>query len=671
MQKKTLYYSLLCATLLQAEDVAMEPLQVSGSVNTTTIQDISGEELKSADLAEALAKSSSSISIVRRSGIANDIILRGQKKDNINILIDGAKVCGACPNRMDPPTSHVLTNNIESVEVTEGPFDVENFGTLSGLVKIHTKKPAEGFHGEVSANAGSFGYQKGAATLTGGTERFRALVSVSQEESDQYEDGNGDTFAEQLINYTEGLPATSTNSRYQDQYADMKAFEKKSAMAKIYADVTDSQELQVSYTQNESDNVLYPSSKMDAIYDDSKIMEAKYTLSDLGSLSKALSLEYFHSEVDHPMSTKYRLAALNPTMGEMVSALATDVSGMKIKNGFDLKSTHIIVGLDGSIRNWDGEYFKLTDVPLNQKSLSDVDTKNSALFIKSTSDMGSWDLEAGVRYDTTTITPNAGTQEETDFTALSANVMATFKAGEGSKYFIGIGKSSRVPDARELYFYSKDGKEMGTPTLDQTTNTEIDMGLTQEFGKGSLKAKVFYSMLKNYIYYNASLEATGNVFQNVDATIYGAELSGNLALVDTLDLTYGASYQRGQKDEALVNQTDKDLAEITPLKVNLALNYEGPSELMAKLEVIAADAWTDYDADNGEQKLSSYEVVNLKVQKTFMESLELTVGADNIFDRTYAVSNTYKDLTLMTGDSEVMLLNEPGRYLYTNLKYRF
>ena len=104
-------------------------------VESTRLSDVSGNEVKSADLAEALAKKLPSVSIVRRSGIANDIILRGQKKDNINILIDNTKVYGACPNRMDPPTSHILTNNIESVEVIEGPYDVENFGTLSGAEK--------------------------------------------------------------------------------------------------------------------------------------------------------------------------------------------------------------------------------------------------------------------------------------------------------------------------------------------------------------------------------------------------------------------------------------------------------------------------------------------------------------------------------------------------------
>ena len=78
-----------------------------------------------------------------------------------------------------------------------------------------------------------------------------------------------------------------------------------------------------------------------------------------------------------------------------------------------------------------------------------------------------------------------------------------------------------------------------------------------------------------------------------------------------------------------------------------------------------------YDAVNGEQKLDAYGVMNLKGTKTFGESVELTVGVDNVFDSTYATSNTYRDLTLIYGGGDVMLLNEPGRYFYTNLKYKF
>ena len=64
-------------------------------------------------------------------------------------------------------------------------------------------------------------------------------------------------------------------------------------------------------------------------------------------------------------------------------------------------------------------------------------------------------------------------------------------------------------------------------------------------------------------------------------------------------------------------------------------------------------------------------MVNLKGSKTFADHFEITVGVDNLFDKTYAVSNTYEDLTLISGGGEVMLMNEPGRYVYTNLSYKF
>jgi len=87
--------------------------------------------------------------------------------------------------------------------------------------------------------------------------------------------------------------------------------------------------------------------------------------------------------------------------------------------------------------------------------------------------------------------------------------------------------------------------------------------------------------------------------------------------------------------------------------------------------MIGAGSWSQFDADNGEQKLDAYTVLNLKGTKEMGKHFELTVGVDNVFDSTYAVSNTYKDLTLLQTGGDVMLLNEPGRYVYTNIKYKF
>jgi iron complex outermembrane receptor protein len=185
------------------------------------------------------------------------------------------------------------------------------------------------------------------------------------------------------------------------------------------------------------------------------------------------------------------------------------------------------------------------------------------------------------------------------------------------------------------------------------------------------KAKVFYSKLKDYIYIKKNVST--NAFQNIDATVYGAELSASIYATDDISLDMGASYKRGKKDEALSGQTDTDLADMAPLRGNVALNYEYANSSIATLEMRASEKWDNYDADNGEQALGAWAIVNLKVKHAVNKKFDLSIGLNNAFNRTYAQSNTYADLTLVTlgGTNDVMLLNEPGRYFYTNLDFKF
>ncbi len=683
----------VCATTY-AQSVDVEKVVLEEKINTVSVKNISQEELKSADLAEALAKNVPSVSLVRRSGIANDIILRGQKRDNINIIIDGTKVCGACVNRMDPPTSHVVTHIVKNVEISEGPFDVENFGTLSGLVNITTMEPEEGFGGEINLNAGSFDYKKGSITLHGGNDRVKGLFTISTESSGQYEDGNGDDFAEQIIKATTGT--TSVGTQFQPQYADMDAYQKTAFMAKIFAHITDNQDLKFSYTGNRSDDVLYPSSKMDAIWDDSDIYNLEYQIRDISTFSKALDFQFYQSEVDHPMSIKYRKSALalmsnGMPKGNITNHLTTKMQGFKLKNSFDIATHNIIVGIDTSTRNWDGKYYKdvggdymrfpstSPDAGDIKRSINDTDTINTAIFVKTHSTINNVDIDTGIRYDDTSV-DNGGLAQDNDYSALSANIFATFNMGNELRYFAGVGKSSRVPDARELYFISSMSPSatqlIGTPTLDQTTNYEVDLGFEKIYDQFSIKTKVFYSMLEDYIYLNGSKKK--NVFENIDATIYGIEVSGAYLATDSIYMDYGIAYKKGEKDKPLAGQTDTDLAEISPLKANVGIGYDYDDSLSGKLDMVAVSDWNTYDSDNGEQALDGYMVFNTKVNKEFSNGISLTLGIDNIFDETYTTTNTYKDLTLITTSTatdtavdNVMLLNEPGRYFYINASYKF
>ena len=665
---KLIPLSLIAISSLYSAELTLEPI----SVETTMLTEVSKNAQVSADLAQALSASVPSIDMNRRSGIANDIYIRGQKRDNISVEVDGTKTCGACPNRMDPPASHVLASQIENIEVIEGPYDVETFGTMSGGIKITTKAPTKEGHGEVNFGVGAFGYSKIGATASGGNDTVRVLVSGTSESSDQYKDGNGDTMAQQVVNNAVANPTDAQAQGAQYKNGGMKAYSKKSIMAKVFVSVAENQEIRLSATANRSDDILYPNSKMDALYDDSNIFSAEYNIDNLTDSYENLNIQVYKSTVDHPMVTDYRKSSMMMTMK---SWLTTEMLGLKVKNSLNIAGHELLVGLDGSQRRWDGSYYKNDNLMLDangagKKSIDDSKTTNMAVFAKLKKSFGDLDVVFGARVDSTEIT-NGGTLQDNDYTGINANVITTYNLTPDNKIFLGLGQATRVPDARELYFTSSMGSVVGTDTLEQTTNQELDLGYELKSGMFDLKVKAFYSMLSDYIYIQKGLST--NAFQNIDATVYGAELSSSVYATDEVTIDMGISYKVGEKDEALTNtQTDKDLADIAPLRGNLAVNYEYANDSVASLELQASDKWSDFDSDNGEQALDSWSVVNLKVKHSVSKNFDFTLGVNNLLDETYAVSNTYADLTLLTaGAGNVMLLNETGRYVYTNLNFKF
>ncbi|MEA3227876.1 MAG: TonB-dependent receptor, partial [Campylobacterota bacterium] len=629
---KVLPLSLLSFILLNASEIKLDSIDVESTILT----EVSQKAQTSADLADALSDSVPSIDLNRRSGIANDIYIRGQKRDNISIEVDGTKVCGACPNRMDPPVSHILANQISSIEVIEGPYDVETFGVLSGGVKIKTKAPSQKTEGELNFAVGSFNYLKTGATVSGGNNTIKMLVSASLESSKQYEDGDGESLAEQVVN------SDILSAEFQPTQAERKSYTKKSVMAKAYINVTDYQKLRLSYTANRSDNVLYPNSKMDAIYDYSDIYGVAYDILDISDIFKKLNVEYYYSDVDHPMGTDFRKASA--TMPIKTHQLQTTMQGTKLKNFLEVDDFSILVGLDSSRRTWDGSYYSggalVLKPTLTTKSIDNSLTKNIALFTKIQRDYGDFSFSLGGRYDVTEVSSDDNTLQNNNYTALNLNLFTTYNLSDEDKIFFGIGQASRVPDARELYFKQNTPvgtvKTTGTDDLEQITNRELDFGYEASYEKFSFKVKGFYSMLSDYIYYQKNLN--NNNFVNLDATVYGTELTGTYYATDATTLDMGVSYKRGFKNDEEDGQS-RNLADMAPLRANISMNYEYANESTATLELQASDKWDRIDKINGEQEIDAWSVVNMKMKHQVEKGFMLTVGVNNLLDTTYATSN--------------------------------
>ncbi|NPA57213.1 MAG: TonB-dependent receptor [Epsilonproteobacteria bacterium] len=693
--KRSIVLSFVLSYSLLAGDISVEKIYIEGNLPTES-REVASDEIKftrQQDLAQILQELHPEINMVRASAIGNDIVMRGFKRDDINVLIDGAKIYGGCPNRMDPPAMHISISDIDRVEIVEGPFDVEEFGSMGGEVKVITKDPEGRFGGNIEAIVGSFGYKKFDVNLHDGDENFAMGIGVTHESSDQYEDGEGRT----LVQQNWAALGKKDPYAYQERYEDLEAYNRNTVKGKVIYRPAQDHELKLSFMSDKATNVLYPAFQMDAQLDKTLFVNGLYTISNLGTYSKELQIQGYYSNVWHDMGTEFRNAALPTVMGGKMyrtHRVKARMKGLKIKNSFEGGGILWTVGIDGSIRNWNGACLNEPDKSPRQVRIPNVDTKNSGIFVKGVKQLGPWSLKAGIRFDHTeieakglrhpTIANIAPIQkyyrgkEERDYDNVTANLVAKYAIDPQNSVFIALGEGVRVPDAQELYFIGfmmGNWSRRGNPDLKESRNREIDLGYEGDFGWISLRATLFYSKLEDYIY--AYVTSAGNkdpkartlTWTNIDAHIYGGDIGLNIPLGEYGLAEASIAYQRGEKDDLIPGQTDKDLAMIPPLRGRFALSYDD-GDLFGMVELLASARYDNIDSDNGERVIDSWQVVNLKGSKQLTDNMRLSVGIDNLFDESYALNNTYVGRALV-GSRTPVLINEPGRFIYANLNISF
>ena len=138
------------------------------------------------------------VSGVKMGGHGIDPVIRGQKHNQLNILLDGAYVHGGCPNRMDPPTSYASSEIYDDVTVLKGVQTlIYGAGGSGGTVLFDRKAPTfeegEKVKGKYGAGYRSNGkaWDAFADVATGNNNQY-LRGTISAKEAEAYDDGNGD-----------------------------------------------------------------------------------------------------------------------------------------------------------------------------------------------------------------------------------------------------------------------------------------------------------------------------------------------------------------------------------------------------------------------------------------------------------------------------------------------
>ena len=659
----------LCqGTFAYAENFGETVFQL-GEVVVTTEKDegverskIGSKTLKThkvVDLAEILSDEMITAVMIRKSGYGNEVALRGFGQSNLRFLADDTIVEGACGSRKDPSFSHISLLTVDRIEVKEGPFDVTKAGALGGNVNVVTKKPREGSHGEILQKAGSYDYWSTGGYWTGGSKKIQGLVGYNYSESGQYEDGAGNKLS-------------SFNSAYNDTGKNMKAFEKQDVWGKLQFKPAENQTVLFSHTYGDANNIMTPRVGMDTESEETNLSRAEYIINDLGELSDKLTFSAYYNKIEHNPSNKYRTAA-----SYLSNDVETAVIGAKIENEQSTDFAAWTYGFDMYRRGWDG-YQMNNDTGVITKSdfFPDANALDLGLYVQADKNMGKWFVNGGIRGDYFETEANdlidgnlrysqalTDTNKNED-TFLSGYIFAKYCVSDQSSLFTGIGRGIRTPTLVERYLQASAGF-YGNPDLSETKNTELDFGFETETEKIKFKIKGFYSWLKDYIYQKSGPKT----WTNIDAHICGADVTALADIGHDFSVEAGMAYQRGEKDSQPLNNADKDLAQIPPLKTKLALQYDN-SKLFGILEWIHSHDAKDVDADAGEQKLKGWDAVNTRAGCRYKD-VTFNIGVNNIFDRKYAVANSYEWDVVSGAGANPKVVNEPGRFFYTSISYLF
>mgnify|MGYP001066173551 CR=1 FL=1 len=366
------------------------------------------EEMNEKGYTEAIEglKQIEGIHFTRRGKSSIDLNLRGLSKDNINILIDGDKAYGACPNRMDPPASLITFDNLESIEVIKGPYDVKNQGSMGGAVYTKTKDIKLGLENSVKLQVGSYDEKVASFRSAYGLETFKIAVTGSYQGYKPYKDGNGNSITKvypdldhplylfpyptsisidgtsiNLANFNYEYPGVlpfdlqnaPSSNRYKYQKRNILT-EKKTAGIKTVIAISPQQELEIEGYYFTTANSLTPYLLMDMVWDEFKKGSIQYSIKNINENLKKLSFKVYGSDTLHDMTDELRCSSTTNNINCSESNLSRTY-GMRSwatssLNGFRIDAeTNILqktnFGIDTYIRKWNIETTTRMPFPSN------------------------------------------------------------------------------------------------------------------------------------------------------------------------------------------------------------------------------------------------------------------------------------------------------------------
>ena len=606
---------------------------------------------------------------IRRGGFGIDPVLRGLSGSRLNVRLDGlTATAAACPNRMDPPTSHIRLSDIERVEIHRGPHALQYGPSFGGTVNFISHKSPEyidfGVNGDLRAGIESnTGHQKTDARIQGGTVNWDFLLSGGISSTDDYTAGSGLVVSSGFESYDFGLEGG------------------------VY--VLPNHRITAGWSQSFIRNADFPALGMDMAMDDTYKFKAGYEWqpSQRDNIS-SFAINGYWSLVDHEMNNRNRESF---QMRNAVALAETETFGIhaKQKSLFSSGSYTLTAGFD----QLDVKGTRFVDFKMGPRAGSsmtynlwqDATVFNAGLYSGVEHFFGDWTFSAGTRLDYNS--SDAGDpaprfengEVKSEHLNFSISAGLTRQLSRSTTAGLYLGRGVRSPDVTERYInfltIGRDSYEYaGNPVLEAEANNQADLVLSTAIGDFNIETTLFVSFMTNYIsaVINPDLEPVGmgapgvREFQNRgDALFTGFELGVNYSLPASWYISLNSSYTRAEYTD-----TNTVVAEIPPFESTLNI---GGSLLRDRINpdvsIRRVLPQNRYDESFGENRTPGFWLADATLSSSVTTGITVSAGVRNLFDEDYYehLNRQFNPGVNPTGS----YLPEPGRRFFAEVTLRF
>ncbi len=610
--------------------------EVTIRASQTAGEDIRADGDHHASTTEEFIEGLAGVGMIKRANYGWEPAIRGMSAGRMEVLIDDVKMTPACVDRMDPVTSYVETDNLESVEVSRGNTDLSRSNRPGGTMNLVTSRPGfnRSWFGDASidynhnARTQKYSLQQGYSDDT-----YAVQAAVSYRQADDFRAGGGEQIS--LSGYDKWNLKLDADRRFgQNQTG------------------------RVTYIGDLATDIGYPGLIMDTREAQSHLFSYEHEWEQPFDGVSSLLIKPYHTRVDHYMDDYDRDVTTRDVMPDMYMPMYGDTRTTGLRTDASLyRGDHVLeAGLhlhrldafaDMLMEPLDEDesdmyLYNIGDAQLYTSYLS-LDysyplNQNLTLNASGALELSDRDLHNDTAANVLKSEHN-GVSVSNFWTGLSGSVALSYNHEDQYLATLTLSDAERLPSHLEHYGYYiynpvDDFFYHGNPELEPERSSQAELNLirqtrNRDFG---VETSLFFNYMTNYI--DGQPVPDSDTFQHYvnydEAITAGGEISIFWQPSDQLEITSGGAWVYAEN-----LQINEPLPMMPPFEGFTQVGWQSGSVGLDARVRAAASQNRVADQTTRETPTDGFVLTDISGRYSITEGVELQAGMNNLFDAKY------------------------------------